>query len=95
MRIDILLLNRFSISIYVCQAVVVLHHILVDVTIPSHYWCQDTLNDRQCSRGVSHLHLLLDSEKNEDLDLNLYATQQRVALLADVFQCNVTVAISD
>jgi hypothetical protein len=41
------------------------------------------------------LHLLLDSEKNEDLDLNLYATQQRVALLADVFQCNVTVAISD
>ena len=41
------------------------------------------------------LHLLLDSEKKEDLDLNLYATQQRVALLADVFQCNVTVAISD
>ena len=41
------------------------------------------------------LHLLLEGEKNEDLDLNLYATQQRVALLADVFQCNVTVAISD
>jgi exopolyphosphatase/guanosine-5'-triphosphate,3'-diphosphate pyrophosphatase len=41
------------------------------------------------------LHLLIESEKDEDLDLNLYATQQRVALLADVFQCNVTVAISN
>jgi exopolyphosphatase/guanosine-5'-triphosphate,3'-diphosphate pyrophosphatase len=40
------------------------------------------------------LHLLIESEKNEDLDLNLYATQQRVALLAEVFQCNVTVAIT-
>jgi hypothetical protein len=26
--------------------------------------------------------------------LNLYATQQRTALLADVFQCTVTVAIA-
>jgi exopolyphosphatase/guanosine-5'-triphosphate,3'-diphosphate pyrophosphatase len=40
------------------------------------------------------LHLILKSEKNEDLDLNLYATQQRVALLADVFECNVTVAVA-
>jgi exopolyphosphatase/guanosine-5'-triphosphate,3'-diphosphate pyrophosphatase len=40
------------------------------------------------------LHLVIESEKNEDLDLNLYATQQRVALLADVFECNVTVAIA-
>jgi exopolyphosphatase / guanosine-5'-triphosphate,3'-diphosphate pyrophosphatase len=40
------------------------------------------------------LHLILESEKREDLDLNLYATQQRVALLAAVFECNVTVAIA-
>lgn len=40
------------------------------------------------------LHLVLESENKEDLDLNLYATQQRVVLLADVFQCNVTVAIA-
>jgi exopolyphosphatase/guanosine-5'-triphosphate,3'-diphosphate pyrophosphatase len=41
------------------------------------------------------LQITLHSEKNADLDLNLYATQQRTALLADVFECAVTVAIAD
>jgi exopolyphosphatase/guanosine-5'-triphosphate,3'-diphosphate pyrophosphatase len=57
-----------------------------------------THDGRTTSVSVTHknksLQLLLESEKSEDLDLNLYATQQRVALLADVFECNVTVAIA-
>jgi hypothetical protein len=40
------------------------------------------------------LQITLHGKKRADLDLNLYATQQRVALLADVFECTVTVAIA-
>ncbi len=40
------------------------------------------------------LQITLHCEKHADLDLNLYATQQRTALLAEVFQCTVTVAIA-
>lgn len=41
------------------------------------------------------LQLAIASETGADLELNLYATQQRTALLAGVLQCNVTVAISN
>jgi exopolyphosphatase/guanosine-5'-triphosphate,3'-diphosphate pyrophosphatase len=41
------------------------------------------------------LHLTLGSNTKEDLELNLYATQQRVALLAEVFHCAVTASISN
>jgi len=46
------------------------------------------------SQKNTSLQITLHGKKRADLDLNLYATQQRVALLADVFQCTVTVAIA-
>jgi len=41
------------------------------------------------------LHITMSSNTNADLELNLYATQQRVDLLADVFHCAVTASISN
>jgi exopolyphosphatase/guanosine-5'-triphosphate,3'-diphosphate pyrophosphatase len=46
------------------------------------------------SQKNTSLQITLHGKKRADLDLNLYATQQRVALLADVFECSVTVAIA-
>ena len=58
-----------------------------------------THDGRTTSVSVSQknksLQITLQGKKRADLDLNLYATQQRVALLADVFECNVTVAIAN
>jgi exopolyphosphatase/guanosine-5'-triphosphate,3'-diphosphate pyrophosphatase len=42
----------------------------------------------------SSLQIVLASESRADLDLNLYATQQRTSLLADVFQCTITAKIA-
>jgi exopolyphosphatase/guanosine-5'-triphosphate,3'-diphosphate pyrophosphatase len=57
-----------------------------------------THDGRTTSVSVSQknksLQIALYGKKRADLDLNVYATQQRVALLADVFECNVTVAIA-
>lgn len=46
------------------------------------------------SQKNTSLQIALHGKKHADLDLNLYATQQRTALLADVFECTVTVAIA-
>jgi exopolyphosphatase/guanosine-5'-triphosphate,3'-diphosphate pyrophosphatase len=58
-----------------------------------------THDGRTTSVSVSQknksLQIALYGKKRADLDLNVYATQQRVALLADVFECNVTVAIAN
>jgi exopolyphosphatase/guanosine-5'-triphosphate,3'-diphosphate pyrophosphatase len=40
------------------------------------------------------LQLVLASKTRADLDLNLYATQQRTSLLAEVFHCTVTAKIA-
>ena len=57
-----------------------------------------THDGRTTSVSVSQknksLQITLHGKKRADLDLNLYATQQRVALLAAVFECSVTVAIA-
>ena len=39
----------------------------------------------------SQIHVTITGESGEDLQLNLYAAQQRTSLLGDVFQCPVVV----
>ncbi|CAB4367627.1 MAG: exopolyphosphatase [Actinobacteria bacterium] len=43
------------------------------------------------SQTNKSLEIAISSDSQEDLDLNLYATQQRTSLLADVLQCAITV----
>jgi exopolyphosphatase/guanosine-5'-triphosphate,3'-diphosphate pyrophosphatase len=40
----------------------------------------------------SQIHITISKESDDDLELNLYAAQQRTSLLRDVFQCPVIVA---
>ena len=47
----------------------------------------------KASLKQSQIHITVSRESDEDLELNLYAAQQRTTLLGEVFQCPVTVAM--